>query len=59
MLNDDKVTDRDSLLGQFERTGRLNYLNIDFHNYQALPVDGNSYRRCPVWMPMGARRRYP
>ncbi|MBK8189001.1 MAG: hypothetical protein IPK79_00945 [Vampirovibrionales bacterium] len=55
MLNDDKVTDRDSLLGQFERTGRLNYLNIDFHNYQGLPVDGNSYRRCPVWMPMGMR----
>lgn len=55
MLNDDKVTDRDSLLGQFERTGRLNYLNIDFHNYQNLPVDGSGYRRCPVWLPDGIR----
>lgn len=55
MLNDDKVTDRDSLLGQFERTGRLNYLNIDFHNHQSLPTDGSGYRRCPVWIREGMR----
>lgn len=55
MLDDDKVTDRDSLLGQFERTGRLNYLNIDFHNYQNLPTDGSGYRRCPVWIREGMR----
>jgi hypothetical protein len=54
MLDDDKVTDRDSLLGQFERTGRLNYLNIDFHNYQNLPTTGG-FRRCPVWIKEGMR----
>lgn len=57
LLNDDKVTNRDFLLGQFQSTGRLSYLKFDFHDYEGLPtVSGQStFRRCPVWMMDGMR----
>lgn len=55
LLNDEKVTDRQFLLGQFQQTGRLSYLRFDFHDYQNLPVDASGYRRCPVWMTDGMR----
>lgn len=55
LLNDDKVTDKQFLLGQFQQTGRLSYLKFDFHDYQNLPVDASGYRRCPVWATDGVR----
>lgn len=56
LLIDDKVTDRQFLLGQFNQTGQLRYLNIMFHNYQSLLKDGSSYYRVPMWVKSGIRR---
>lgn len=47
-----KTTDANYILGSFSREGRVNFLNIEFINYQGLPTTSaaSGVRSCPMWI---------
>ncbi len=56
LLDDEKLTNRDFLLGQFNEKGMVGYLGWTFIHTEQIPLDSSGYRRVPMWQKSGLRR---